>query len=417
MTVWPTLARSGVSAALLLTGLQLSSSSEATAETWRVVDLAASARIHLRQHASNHSKILAYIPGDARHLHGIRCVEDWCQIEFRGLTGWVFRDYLDEDEPKAAAKAKPKPEPEAEPERQPQAEQPAQQAQTPPETQQPQPQQAVADPTSRKPEDLEQYGSFRLAARGDGGTPVYVFPSESMPVAGRLPPTTERVDGLGSCVPNWCYIRSGTVVGWIQYDSIAFSDTPAGVTTTAAVSPVIPPADDHNAINNTVPTATNAAAPASAPEPAPPPSSTGSKSYALAGLAGNSSLPIRAEPEEEGRILGWIPNDAKNVEGLRKCVEQWCLIRYGSTEGWVARRHLADASIEPTQMFQVAGLPLWSPLKVLDQPGGEANVVGEIPSYATGIVPIGGCDKSWCHIRYLGVAGWVSSEHLEPQKR
>jgi SH3-like domain-containing protein len=343
-----------VSAALLLTGFGIILPGQAASKTWRINNIAPSARIHLRQRASNQSKVLAYIPGETGSLRGGACVEDWCEVEYRGLKGWIFRDYLEEeDEPQAKQEPQAPPEPQSQP-------------------------QTLSAPASTRPEDLERLTSFRLIGRGEGTIPVYNFPSETLPVAGRLPGTTQSVEA------------------------------------TASVAPASP-AEERNTINKTVPTATNATAPA--PDAAPSPSLNGSKSYALAGLAGNSLLPLRAEPEEGARILDWIPNDAKNVEGMRKCVEQWCLVRYRATEGWVARRHLADTSVEETQTFQVSGLSLWDPLKVLDQPSGDANVVGEIPSYATGIVPIGGCDRTWCHIRYLGIAGWVNSEHLEPQKR
>jgi SH3-like domain-containing protein len=379
-----------VSAALLLTGLGITLPAPAASKTWRINNIAPSARIHLRQRPSNQSKVLAYIPGETGGLRAGACVEDWCEVEYRGLKGWIFRDYLEEDD-----------EPQAKPE---------QQALPEPQSQMP----VVAAPASTRPEDLERLTSFRLIGRGEGTIPVYSFPSETLPVAGRLPGTTQSVDGLGTCVPNWCYIRAGSLIGWIKYEELNFGGAPQSVEATASVAPASP-AEERNTINKTVPTATNATAPA--PDAAPSASFNGSKSYALAGLAGNSLLPLRAEPEEGARILDWIPNDAKNVEGMRKCVEQWCLVRYRATEGWVARRHLADISVEETQTFQVSGLSLWDPLKVLDQPSGDANVVGEIPSYATGIVPIGGCDRTWCHIRYLGIAGWVNSEHLEPQRR
>ena len=126
---------------------------------------------------------------------------------------------------------------------------------------------------------------------------------------------------------------------------------------------------------------------------------------------------MREKPDGDSRILAWIPNGAKDVEGLRKCVEKWCLVRHANVSGWVVRRHLADVSVESTQMFQARGVELWGSLDVLDYPNANGNVVGKIPSYATGIVPIGGCDDDWCHVRYLGIAGWVSGQNLEPQAR
>ncbi|MEJ2118029.1 MAG: SH3 domain-containing protein [Alphaproteobacteria bacterium] len=91
----------------------------------------------------------------------------------------------------------------------------------------------------------------------------------------------------------------------------------------------------------------------------------GNKLYALAGVAGDISLPIRKQPEDGAPVVAFIPSDAKDVEGLHKCSGKWCLIRHKGSVGWVQRRHLADESIESSQLFQVSGVALWSSLNVV----------------------------------------------------
>ncbi|WP_088345999.1 MULTISPECIES: SH3 domain-containing protein [Rhodomicrobium] len=355
----------------------------AVAETWRAANLNSEARIHLRTHPNNRAKILAYIPGDARGLEGGACSGNWCPIEFRGMNGWVYRHFIepdDDDDADTEAAAKPKPAPAAAPllsESEP-----------------------VLGAGLKKP--------LQLVSTDGRPIPIYAFPNDALPVAGRLSADTAVVEGLGSCIRTWCNVRAGELVGWISNSNLKPEDAALAHESTAALAPAEP---EDKSLSRTLPTA------ALGPALAKPLGDTDTKTYTLAGLAGQSSLPMRAEPGSSAAIVAWIPNDAKDVEGLRKCVDSWCLVRYGESTGWVARRHLADAAIEASQSFQVSGLALWNALDVLDYPNPNAVVVGQIPAYATGIVPIGGCDDDWCHIRYLGIAGWVRASHLEPQKK
>lgn len=346
---------------------------EAASETWKITNVKPSGRVHLRKRASSRSRILTYIPGNARGLKSKRCRRKWCQIKFGKHKGWVFRRYLTPDN-----KPQTKPVP------------------------------ATPELTA-----LSKKKVLKLTNSDDRPIAVYAFPSETLPSAGLLPAGTETVEGLGICVPNWCYIRSGGLLGWLPQTIIA-AEEEAGKAeeTTASLGGM--PAQNAQETITTVNTATRADI--EAETITQPPSVEGSKLYTLAGIVGDSSLPMHAKAGESSPILGWIPKDARTVEGLRKCEGKWCMVRWENKAGWVARRHLADLSLENSQTFKVSGLPLWSPLDVLDQPSADAAVVGAIPSYATGIVPIGGCDDKWCHIRYLGVAGWVGAEHLQPQK-
>ncbi len=362
----------------------------AQAQTYRINNVDHAARVHMRQSASNQSKVIAYIPPDAELAGTGKCDAKWCEVTFKGKTGWVFRKYLTETKGVASrhpgqgdrgAAALPKP------------------AETP----------------KTIPPDLQDT-MLKLVFPGGQPVPVYAFPSDRLPEAGHIPPDTEMVEDLGTCTRKFCYIRSGSLVGWIHEEAIARDhggEAPpqdAGAADkdkdqTAAISP---------ALNNTVPTASQAAV---QPGPIDIPGSIEIKTYSLAGLSGDSSLALRGEPDDGAAILGWIPGTASTVEGLRKCVQKWCLVRYEALTGWVQRRHLADENAAANRRYLVTGVALWGALDVVDYPGPDAAVIGHIPSYATGIVPIGNCDNSWCHIRYLGVAGWVAGRYLAQQGR
>jgi SH3-like domain-containing protein len=338
----------------------------------------------MRVQANNRSKVVAYIPGDARGLIGGRCDGNWCEVEYNGAKGWVFARYLAPDTPTHKEAA---------------------------------PVRKDAEPVALAPDRIHSLATkktLQLAKRDGSPIAIYAFPNERLPVAGRLPAETEAVQGLGSCIRDWCYVRSGELVGWLRADAFALDEESKDQGTTAALAVTVSQ-EESKALNKTMPTATQTAVQVAAAMPGG--GDLENKTYTLAGLGGQSSLPMREQPDGTSRILAWIPNGAKDVEGLRKCVEKWCLVRHGTVSGWVARRHLADISVESSQTFQAKGVELWGALDVLDYPSANGNVVGKIPSYATGIVPIGGCDDEWCHVRYLGIAGWVSGQYLEPQGR
>jgi SH3-like domain-containing protein len=361
--------------------------SAAAKEIWRITEIAPTARIHLRQQPNNRSKVVAYIPGDARGLLGGRCSGDWCQVEYDGFKGWIFARYLAPDDPPRHKDESPR-------------------RNT-----------AARTPAAPDVQLLTTKKLLQLAKRGAAPLAVYAFPNEQLPIAGSLAPDVEIVQGLGSCIRGFCYMRSGELVGWLKIEAFAADEEAKEENTTNTAAIVVSPSpDEAKALNKTEPTSTQVAVQGAA-SALQPLGDAGNKSYTLAGLGGQSALAMRESPDETSRILGWIPNGATNVEGLRKCVEKWCLVRHANVSGWVARRHLADASVESSQMFQAKGLELWGSVSVYDYPNAAAKVIGKIPSYATGIVPIGGCDDEWCHVRYLGIAGWVSGQYLEPQAR
>ena len=253
-------------------------------------------------------------------------------------------------------------------------------------------------------------------------------PNNRSQVIAYIPGDARRLSG-GLCTDGWCKVEYNGMKGWVFARYLAPDSPPRAKKTTAAI-PSDGGARDQGttaALARTVTAEESKSLDKAVPVAAQVPVQTaaalsglgdlGTKSYTLAGLGGQNALAMRENPDGASPILGWIPDGANNVEGLRKCVEKWCLVRHGNASGWVARRHLADVAVESTQIFQARGVELWGSLDVLDYPNAAGTVVGKIPSYATGIVPIGGCDDDWCHVRYLGVAGWVSGQFLEPQPR
>lgn len=387
----------------------------ARSESYRINNVDNAQRINMRQLPSNRARVVAYIPPESRLVGTGKCNERWCEVIYKEHTGWVFRKYLlpsESGRTKAAAPAREAP----------RAEAPKRDAE---------PKVAQTQDAEAKdiPDDLRDT-MLRLVFTDERPIPVYAFPSDRLPAAGRIAPGTQEVEDLGTCTRKFCYIRSGSLVGWISEDAFvrAGEPVPAGKGRPSARSQrgstisSEPQADAASrddapapprALDNTVPTATQATGPITSPFDIP--GSIEIKSYTLAGLADDAALPVRETADENSPILGWIPGNAASVEGLRKCVLKFCLVRYETLTGWVARRYLADETSGNGKRFLVSGVALWGSLDVLDYPGSGASVVGHIPAYATNLVPIGHCDKDYCHIRYLGIAGWVSAKYLAAQ--
>lgn len=375
----------------------------AAAETWRINGLSPDARLHVREEADADSDVVGYVPGNARGLTSRVCVGNWCEITYQGLRGWVYKPYLAPDTATAAAR--------------------------PAVTAQP------GVPAADVMTTLSNAKRLPVIATDGRPIPIFAFPDDKLPIAGMLSPDVREVQGLGSCMRTWCYVRSGGLIGWMHVslfdvDAIGAPEATGAIAEAAEPAPQAPaapveeaapavtaaPAEEDKALNKTETTASNIAIGGNAAAlPKVITGGDGGKLYSLAGLGSGASLPIFDKPDGNAPILGWIPREARNIEGLRKCQDRWCMVRWESTSGWVARRHLADEN-SGGQVYQVTGLSLWSPLKVLDEPADDAQEVGTIPSYATGIVPIGVCNTYWCHVRYLGVAGWVTTRNLQPYR-
>jgi SH3-like domain-containing protein len=374
----------------------------AEAKTWRITNVKQSGAIHLRQLPSSKSPIIGYIPANATNLSGGACKGSWCHVKYKGKKGWVYKKYLTAQKKKASSNTL---------------------AATPDKTPQNKAN-PLSFPAPPKGQDIQLKSS-----RDAPPIPVYAFPSDRLPVSGRLPSATATVQSMGACVRNWCYIRSGTLVGWIPQTYFAnasedssnqeAADTQLERTVDTASSQKKSPEKEAKVeapvLHNTEPTATQIAPLRSFIPKEVEYGAT--KKYSLAGLPNGLPLVIREQPDENGAVLGSVPHDAKDVEGLHKCIKKWCLVRHHKLIGWVLRRHLADDSLKGTKSYLVTGIGLMDKLEVMDSPVTDGGVVGHIPAYATGIVPIGRCDGSWCHVRYLGLAGWVRSQYLTPTKR
>ena len=61
--------------------------------------------------------------------------------------------------------------------------------------------------------------------------------------------------------------------------------------------------------------------------------------------------------------------------------------------------------------FRVAGVAKNDVLNMRAAPNADASVVSRIPPSASGIVRLGDCNE-WCHVRYQGKVGWVSSRYI-----
>lgn len=61
----------------------------------------------------------------------------------------------------------------------------------------------------------------------------------------------------------------------------------------------------------------------------------------MVGVNSPDVLNIRSGPSASHDIVGTIPPRSAGIEGLGECRRGWCLIRFGSVEGWVNARFLA----------------------------------------------------------------------------
>ena len=136
------------------------------------------------------------------------------------------------------------------------------------------------------------------------------------------------------------------------------------------------------------------------------------RNFSIVGLNASAWLGIQEQPSDTSPVLGSIPPNASGIEDLKNCVRQWCLVQYNGTKGFVLRRFLARPAEAQGSRYRIESIALDDTLGVFDFPGRDSRTVGAIPSYASGIVRIGDCDKEWCHIRYLGLVGWVSTSKL-----
>ena len=222
-------------------------------------------------------------------------------------------------------------------------------------------------------------------------------PSSRAPAVALIP-RNALIASASPCTGAWCAVDYNGKRGWV------FKATLVEAAPKPARAPVLPEKPALEASLKLSP----AAAEASPQAPAEVPG----VSYSLIGLSANGFLPMREGPLESARIVGVLSSSASGIADLKTSVRQWRLIEHNGVKGYVHSRFLARLADAPAQRYRVEGP---ASLKVFDFGGAGADMVGEIPFYAGGIVPIGECNAQWCHIRYLGLVGFVDTRGLHPE--
>jgi SH3-like domain-containing protein len=328
----------------------------------KIVGLAPDVMLRLREAPSFDAKVIAYIPnGTDQLLFDGECDERWCRLVFRGITGWASRKHLDVGPVDVG----------------PVDFGPVQAAVTPGET--------GAGALSLA---LAGVDFYRLSVPGGGeGIAMHRAPGPRSPVLATIPASVGRIENAGPCANEWCPVRFNGMEGWVPASVLARDGR-----------------DDEGAQRAAVPVPSGTPAKADVRVV---------KRYAIAGVLANSALPIRSGPDADAQMLGAIPANATDVEGLGDCRAAWCLVRHGGVEGWVARHHLADNTVGDASL-RVVNLDLAEALPVMETPATEARPIGQIPAHANGVVRIGECGRDWCHVRYLGLTGWVNGRNVAP---
>jgi SH3-like domain-containing protein len=222
---------------------------------------------------------------------------------------------------------------------------------------------------------------------------LHVAPSSQSPVVAFVPKNAV-LTSLEPCARGWCAVQYKGIRGWI-YD-VYLTEQP----TKTISGPTRPQPLAKGSLQKRSP-----AAVATAGE-------TARISYRVIGLGVEESLPVREGPLETARMIGVISPAANAIAELETCIHQWCLIEHDGVRGFVQIRFLERLRGAPAPRYGVNGE---ANLKVFSFGGSDADVVGEIPFYAGGIVPVDDCNGKWCHIRYLGLVGFVDTSRLRPE--
>ncbi len=219
-------------------------------------------------------------------------------------------------------------------------------------------------------------------------------PSGQSPVIASVPKDAV-LTSFQPCARGWCAVEYKGFRGWI-YDFLIVEQS---ANTVAKATPAQPPF-------------AKAALQRPSAAPAPAGKESARISYSVIGLGAEESLPIREGPLDTAPLIGTLSPAANAIAGLETCKRQWCLIEHDGARGYVRTRFLARAEDGPSPKYGVDGE---ANLKVFSYGAPDAENVGEIPFYAGGIVPVGECNGVWCHVRYLGLVGFVDTRRLRPQ--
>ncbi len=224
-------------------------------------------------------------------------------------------------------------------------------------------------------------------------------PSGRSPVVAYIP-RNAPLTSTHPCTTQWCAVDYNGKRGWIYKTYIVEAAAKAAKAARASV----PPAQSVSKASLQLPPPASIVPNAAAEEEA-------GASFSLIGLNASDSLPVREGPFDTAPIAGTLSSSASEIEDLKTCVRQWCLIEHDGVKGYVQSRFLARAAKTPAPRYSIDGQ---ASVKVFNFGGAGADIVGEIPFYASGIVPIGDCNADWCHIRYLGLVGFVDTHSLRP---
>ena len=232
---------------------------------------------------------------------------------------------------------------------------------------------------------------------------LHAAPASQSPVVASVP-LNAVLTSSQPCAKGWCLVEYKGIRGWIYKNYVA--ETPVKAVPAAAV-PAKPAVKAPLQQPLPVSAPQRAAAPPAAR--AAEPQSVTSAGYRVIGLRPEESLPMREGPLDSDPLVGSLSSSASGITDLRTCVRQWCLIGHDGIKGYARSRFLARERQGPAQRYSIAGE---TNVKVFSYRSADADVVGEIPFYASGIVAVGDCNGDWCHVRYLGLVGFVETRGL-----
>ncbi len=230
---------------------------------------------------------------------------------------------------------------------------------------------------------------------------LHSAPASQAPVIASIP-VNAVLTSTQPCAKGWCLVQYKGARGWIYRNFIAETPVNAAPAAAAPAAPMVK-APMHK--------------PAAAPQPAaaappvrlPAPQTGASATYRVIGLQPGESLPVREGPVDNEPMVGSLPSSASGITDLKTCVRQWCLVGHDGIKGYAQSRFLGRERQGPATRYSIAGD---GNVKVFSFRSANADVVGEIPFFASGIVSVGDCNADWCHIRYLGLVGFVETRSL-----
>ena len=165
-------------------GAQRASAADGAA-TYRVVNVERGDTLNMRAGPSSAHSVVGSIPPSEAGVRLIGTCREWCQVEYKGVSGWVNRRFL-------AIEA------------------------------------AVAPFVQR----TQETGYWRVVGVASNDVlMVRTAPSQQAPVAHVYPPNAACVVGVGECRGPWCQVhipaREGHQIGWVDAKQVAPSSNAA----------------------------------------------------------------------------------------------------------------------------------------------------------------------------------------------